>query len=87
MSRFIQKINPTSCLLGSRFVQKPLFLLAVALLFVEKIRQSDAQCWFGLRIVGFLQIFYLQAVIQREIVVLSRIFGVPFEGKDNGLCT
>jgi hypothetical protein len=42
--------------------------LAVTLLFVEKIRQSDAQFWFGLRIVGFLQIFYSQAVIPRTIV-------------------
>jgi hypothetical protein len=32
--------------------------LAVALLFVEKIRQSAALFWFGLRIVGFLQIFF-----------------------------
>jgi hypothetical protein len=39
--------------------------LAVALLCVEKIRQSDAQFLFGLWIVGFLQIFYSQAVIPR----------------------
>jgi hypothetical protein len=39
--------------------------LAVAPLFVEKIRQSDAQFWFGLRIVGFL---HSQAVISRTIV-------------------
>jgi hypothetical protein len=42
--------------------------LAVALLFVEKIHQSAALSWFGLRIVGFLQIFYSQAVIPRTIV-------------------
>jgi hypothetical protein len=60
--------------------------LTVALLFVEKIRQSDAQFWFGLRIVGFIQIFYSRAVIQRAIVVLSRIFGARFGGKDCGLC-
>jgi hypothetical protein len=60
--------------------------LAVALLFVEKIHQSDAQFWFGLRIVGFLQISYTKAVIQRTIVVLSRIFGARFGGKDCGLC-
>jgi hypothetical protein len=42
--------------------------LAVAFLFVEKIRQSAALFWFGLRIVGFLQIFYTQAVIPRTIV-------------------
>jgi hypothetical protein len=42
--------------------------LAVTLLFVEKIRQSAALFWFGLQIVGFLQIFYSQAVIPRTIV-------------------
>jgi hypothetical protein len=42
--------------------------LAVALLFAEKIRQSAALFWFGLRIVGFLQIFYSQAVIPRTTV-------------------
>jgi hypothetical protein len=42
--------------------------LAVIFLFVEKIRQSDTQFWFRLRIVGFLQIFYSQAVIPRTIV-------------------
>jgi hypothetical protein len=42
--------------------------LAVALLFVEKIRQSDAQFWFRLRIVGFL---HSQAVISRIIVDFS----------------
>jgi hypothetical protein len=42
--------------------------LAVTLLFVEKIRQSAALFWFGLRIVGFLQTFYPQAVISRTIV-------------------
>jgi hypothetical protein len=80
-------MNPTSCLLVSRFDENPFFLLAVALLFVEKIRQSDAPFWFGLRIFGFLQIFYSRAVIQRAIVVLSSIFGARFGGKDRGLCT
>jgi hypothetical protein len=42
--------------------------LAVTLLFVKKIRQNAALFWFGLRIVGFLQIFYSQAVIQGTIV-------------------
>jgi hypothetical protein len=41
--------------------------LAVALLFVEKICQSTAIFWFGLRIVGFPQIFYSQAIIPRTI--------------------
>jgi hypothetical protein len=62
------KMNPTSCLLGSRFVKNPFSLLAVVLLFVEKTRQSAALFWFGLRIVGFLQIFYSQAVIPRTTV-------------------
>jgi hypothetical protein len=39
--------------------------LAVALLFAEKIRQSAALFWFGLRNVGIL---YSQAVIPRTIV-------------------
>jgi hypothetical protein len=42
--------------------------LAAALLFVEKIHQSAALFWFVLLIVGFLQIFYSQAVIPRTIV-------------------
>jgi hypothetical protein len=40
--------------------------LAGALLFDEKIRQSAALFWFGLRDVGIL---YSQAVIQRTIDV------------------
>jgi hypothetical protein len=40
--------------------------LAGALLFDEKIRQSTALFWFGLRDVGIL---YSQAVIQRTIDV------------------
>jgi hypothetical protein len=43
------KINPTSCLFGSWFAQNPVFLLAGALLFDEKICQSAALFWFGLR--------------------------------------
>ena len=43
---------------------KPVFLLAGALSFDEKIRQSAALFWFGLRNDG---IFYLQAAIQRTI--------------------
>jgi hypothetical protein len=54
--------------LGSRVVYNPFFLFAGALLLDEKIRQSVALFWFGLRIVGFLQIFYSQAVIPRTIV-------------------
>ncbi len=43
-----------------------MFLLAAALLFDEKIRQSAAIFWFGLWDVGIL---YLRAVIQRTIDV------------------
>jgi hypothetical protein len=42
--------------------------LAVTILFVEKIHQSAALFWFGLRIVGFLQIFFSQTVFPRTIV-------------------
>jgi hypothetical protein len=35
---------------------------------LKKIRQIAALFWFGLGIVGFLQIFYSQAVIPRTIV-------------------
>jgi hypothetical protein len=65
-----EKINPTSCLFGSRFAYNPVFLLAGALLFDDKIRQSAALFWFGLQDVGIL---YSRAVIQRTIDV-SRIF-------------
>ncbi len=61
------KMNPT-CLFGSRYVLDPVFLLAGALLFDEKIHQSAALFWFGLRDVEILQIFYSQAVINRAIV-------------------
>jgi hypothetical protein len=40
--------------------------MAGALLFDEKVRQSAALFWFGLRDVGIL---YLRAVIQRTIDV------------------
>jgi hypothetical protein len=63
------KMNPTSCLFGSWFVKNPFFLLgAGTLLFDEKIRQSAALFWFGLRDVEILQIFYSRALIQRTIV-------------------
>jgi hypothetical protein len=42
--------------------------LAGAILFDEKIRQSAALFWSGLRDVKILQILYSQAVIQRTIV-------------------
>jgi hypothetical protein len=42
-------MNPTSCLFGSRFAYNPVFLLAGALLYDEKIHQSAALFLFGLR--------------------------------------
>jgi hypothetical protein len=42
--------------------------LVGALLFDEKICQSAALFWFGLRVVGIIQIFYSYAVLQRTIV-------------------
>ncbi len=54
-----------------------------SLLFDEKICQSAALFWFGLRDVGIL---YSQAVIQRTIDV-SRIFEARFSVKDRGLST
>ncbi len=44
------------------------FILAGALLFVEKIRQRAALYWFRLRDVGILHIFNSRALIQRTIV-------------------
>jgi hypothetical protein len=41
--------------------------LAGELLFDEKIRQSAAPFWFGLRNFAILQIFYSQAFLQRII--------------------
>jgi hypothetical protein len=59
------KLNPTSCLLGLRFVYNPFFLLTGARLFDEKIDQNVALFWFGLWDAGIL---YSQAAIQRQIV-------------------
>jgi hypothetical protein len=53
--------------------------LAGALLFDEKISQSAALFWFGLRDVGIL---YSRAVIQKTID-----FGAQFGGKDHGWST
>jgi hypothetical protein len=41
-------MNPTYCLFGSRFAWNPVFLLAGALLFDEKIRQKKVLLYFGL---------------------------------------
>ncbi len=66
---------------GLRFVQNPFFLLAGALLFDEKIHQSVALFWFGLRDVEFLQIFFSQAVIQRPIVDFPAFLETGFAEK------
>jgi hypothetical protein len=49
---------------------------------MKKIHQKAAIFWFELRDVGILQMFYLEAVLQRTIVDISRIFGTWFGGKD-----
>ncbi len=76
------KMNPTSCLFGLKLAYYPVFLLAGALLFDEKIHQSAALSWFGLRDVGNL---YSRAVIQRTIDVSPAFF--EHGGKDRGLST
>ncbi len=57
-------MNPTSCLFG--FAYNPVFLLAGALLFDEKSRQSAALFWFGLR---NDEVLHSQGAIQRTIDV------------------
>jgi hypothetical protein len=52
-------------LVGITGCLNPFFLLAGALLFDEKIRQSSPLFWFGLRNDGIL---YIQAAIPRPIV-------------------
>jgi hypothetical protein len=53
-------MNPPSSFFGSRSAQNPVFLLAGALSFDEKIRLSAALFWFGLQNDGLL---YLHAAI------------------------
>jgi hypothetical protein len=61
--------------------------LADALLFDEKISQSAAVFWFGLRDVGILQIFYsTPEPSSKEQLLTLRIFGARLGGKDCGLC-
>jgi hypothetical protein len=43
-------------------------LAGALFLFDEKISQSAALVWFGLRDVGILKIFFSRAVIQRTIL-------------------
>jgi hypothetical protein len=59
------------------------FLLAGALLYVEKIRQKAALLWFGLRDVG---IFYSPALIQRTIVDFPAFLEHSSAEKDCDLC-
>jgi hypothetical protein len=58
----------TSCFFGTWIVQNPFFLFVWTILLDEKIRQSAALFWFGLRDVGIFQIFYSRAILQRAIV-------------------
>jgi hypothetical protein len=82
----LAKINLTSCFFGSRFVYNPFFLLAGALLFDEKICQSVALFWFGLRDVRFSSNILLTSRNPKNCG-LSRSFGDRFGGKEFGLCT
>ena len=55
--------------------------MAGALSFDEKIRQSVALFWFGLRDVKFLKIFFSQAVIQRPNVGFPAFLETGLVGK------
>jgi hypothetical protein len=55
--------------------------LAGAFLFEEKICQSAALFWFGLRDVGILRIFYSRAVTQRTTVDSPAFLGHGLAGK------
>jgi hypothetical protein len=72
---------PISSFYSRRLVENPFFLLAGALLFDEKSRQSAALFWFGLRDVGFLKLFCSQAVIQRTIVDSPSFLGTVLAEK------
>ncbi len=65
------------------FVRITVFLLAGALSFDEKIRQSSPLFWFGLRNDG---IFTCEPQSKKQLC-LSRIYGVRFGEKDRGLST
>jgi hypothetical protein len=67
-------MNPASCLLGSRFVYNPFFLLAVLLYF-----GLDCGLLFFFKIL-------LTGRNPKNICLLSCIFGARFGGKDCGLC-
>ncbi len=67
LKRVSSELLNTKCIQSHHFSSDVLFLLDGLLLFDEKIHQSAALFWFGLRNVGILQIFYSQAVIQRTI--------------------
>jgi hypothetical protein len=54
----LTKMPRTSCFFSTKGVWNPFFLLAGTLSFDEKILQSAALFWFGLWVVGILQIFY-----------------------------
>ncbi len=71
---------------GSLFVLNPFFLLAGALLFDEKIFQSAALFWFGLRDVGILQIFYSRAVVHRTLLDSPAFLEHSSAEKNRSLC-
>ncbi len=91
------KLPPNFCFLRHT-VSKETFLPIGWRTFIdEKICQSAALCWFGLRDVGILQIFYSRAILQRTIL-LTRPHFLPnchyylynrrcFLGQLNGPCS
>jgi hypothetical protein len=60
--------------------------LAGALLIDEKIRQSAALFWLGLRDARILQIFYSQAVIQRTTVNFPAFLETGLAEKKIAVC-
>jgi hypothetical protein len=47
-------MSPISSFFGRQLVWNSFFLFAGTLLFDEKVRQSAALFWFGLRVLGIL---------------------------------
>ncbi len=78
-------MTPISCLFGSRSALNPVLLLAGALSFDEKARQSAALFWFELRKDGIL--CWRAAIQLKNNWYLSRIFGTRLGEKDRGLST
>jgi hypothetical protein len=68
-------MNSASCLLGSCFAQNPVFLLADALLFDEKICQSAAL--FGLDC-GMLEFFTHEPKSKEQLKYLPHLWSMDF---------